>query len=277
MEKRKTILDRKPLSSEYIRGRQDFDGVLKAHKAMKPPLWKSAWFYGPVGLAVIAIIVSVTKFSPSETPIYDSKTTLAQHSGFSNVTAPPEKVETPEKTYSSTKDKAEEKEVADSAPVPEKAEVITPTNTVKEQAPVEKIAEVAEVEVEEKVETPKKLPPPPPRPERRSPFVEKVTTIKNTMPSIAGVFTGSIKASALCDENGIVYKPGWRIVSYTINYDNGVQEVSDQIQGNRIPLLVCSKLKRFNLNRMVFITDIRAIDDKGKLHPLPHMNLTPVY
>lgn len=274
MEKRKTILDRKPLSSEYIRGRQDFDGVLKAHKAMKPPLWKSAWFYGPVGLAVIAIIVSVTKFSPSETPIYDSKTTLAQHSGFSNITAPPEKVKIPEKTHSSIKDKAEEKEVIDTAPVKEKTEVATPTTIVQKEQPVEK---TTIVEVKEEVETLKKLPPPPPRPERRSPFVEKVTTIKNTMPSIAGVFTGSIKANSLCDENGIVYKPGWQIISYTINYDNGVQEVSDQIQGNRIPLMVCSKLKRFNLNRMVFITDIRAVDDNGKLHPLPNMNLTPVY
>lgn len=53
-------LDRKQLTSEHINSRQDFDKVLKGSQAANAPFWKSPWFYGPTGLATIAVIVAIS-------------------------------------------------------------------------------------------------------------------------------------------------------------------------------------------------------------------------
>lgn len=58
--KTKFNLDRKPLDSSFIQSRQDFDKVLKGYQALKPPLWKNPWFYGPVGLASLAVALTLT-------------------------------------------------------------------------------------------------------------------------------------------------------------------------------------------------------------------------
>ena len=56
MERIKTILDRKPMSSEYINSKQDFNTVLSGVQKVKTPMYKSGWFYGTVGLATVAIV-----------------------------------------------------------------------------------------------------------------------------------------------------------------------------------------------------------------------------
>jgi hypothetical protein len=58
--KTKFNLDRKPLESSFINSKQDFDKVIKGYQAMKPPIWKNPWFYGPAGLASLAIILTLT-------------------------------------------------------------------------------------------------------------------------------------------------------------------------------------------------------------------------
>lgn len=58
--KTKFNLDRKPLDSSYIQSKQDFDKVINGYRAMKPPIWKNPWFYGPAGLASLALILTVT-------------------------------------------------------------------------------------------------------------------------------------------------------------------------------------------------------------------------
>lgn len=58
--KTKFNLDREHLDSSYINSRQDFDKVVKGYRAMKSPFWKNPWFYGPAGLACLAIILTLT-------------------------------------------------------------------------------------------------------------------------------------------------------------------------------------------------------------------------
>lgn len=58
--KTKFNLDRDPLDTSYINSKQDFDKVIKGYRAMKPPIWKNPWFYGPVGLASLAVILTLT-------------------------------------------------------------------------------------------------------------------------------------------------------------------------------------------------------------------------
>lgn len=58
--KRQFNLDRQQLTSEHINSRQDFDKVLKGSQAASAPFWKSPWFYGPTGLASLAVIVAIS-------------------------------------------------------------------------------------------------------------------------------------------------------------------------------------------------------------------------
>ena len=65
MKKFKTIVDREYLSSDYIESRQNFGQVLNEVNQLKPPVWKSAWFYGPVGISVLAVVVSIAGVDPT--------------------------------------------------------------------------------------------------------------------------------------------------------------------------------------------------------------------
>ena len=59
MEERKINIDRKPLTSEEIASRRDFDSVLSGSKVFsKPPFYKTGWF--TIGIAVIAVTVTTT-------------------------------------------------------------------------------------------------------------------------------------------------------------------------------------------------------------------------
>ncbi|MBI1837024.1 MAG: hypothetical protein HYR91_07135 [Flavobacteriia bacterium] len=60
MKTRKINLDRTPIESEYVQSKQNFDHVLSNYKAIKPTLWKNPWFYGPIGLASIALVVALS-------------------------------------------------------------------------------------------------------------------------------------------------------------------------------------------------------------------------
>ncbi len=59
MKARKINLDRAPISSDKIESKQDFEHVLTNYNAIKPSFWTNPWFYGPVGLASLAIVVSL--------------------------------------------------------------------------------------------------------------------------------------------------------------------------------------------------------------------------
>lgn len=59
MKKLKINLDRPPLESKYIESKQNFDHVLNGFKQLKPPIWKNPWFYGPVGVASLALVLSI--------------------------------------------------------------------------------------------------------------------------------------------------------------------------------------------------------------------------
>lgn len=75
MKKVKINLDRKPLNSGYIESKQNFDQVLAGFKQIKPPIWKNPWFYGPVGVASLALIVSLSMLN-SNNDINENKSTL---------------------------------------------------------------------------------------------------------------------------------------------------------------------------------------------------------
>ncbi len=59
MKKFKVILDRKPMNSDHVESKQDFNHVLNEFKKLKPPIWRNPWFYGPVGLASLTLLMSI--------------------------------------------------------------------------------------------------------------------------------------------------------------------------------------------------------------------------
>lgn len=58
--KTKFNLDRDNPTSDFIHSRQNFKKVLEGYQALKPPIWKNPWFYGPVGFASLALIFVFT-------------------------------------------------------------------------------------------------------------------------------------------------------------------------------------------------------------------------
>lgn len=75
MKKLKINLDRPPLESKYIESKQNFDHVLNGFKQLKPPIWKNPWFYGPVGVASLALVLSIGLIN-AKNDIHDNTSTL---------------------------------------------------------------------------------------------------------------------------------------------------------------------------------------------------------
>lgn len=85
MKKVKINLDRKPLNSGYIESKQNFNQVLAGFKQIKPPIWKNPWFYGPIGVASLAILISLSLLN-SNSEINENKSTLNTSSVLPNDT-----------------------------------------------------------------------------------------------------------------------------------------------------------------------------------------------
>jgi hypothetical protein len=72
--KTKFNLDRKTLKPDYISSKQDFNQVVKNFNADKVPIWKSPWFYGPAGLATLALLIGLVSYNNSTS--YENNDTL---------------------------------------------------------------------------------------------------------------------------------------------------------------------------------------------------------
>ncbi len=75
MKKNKIVVDRPNLTSESINKHQDFDKVLKGANHVKPSFWKSPWFYGPVGLATVGLLITMSTLNE---PVEEKEGGIAQ-------------------------------------------------------------------------------------------------------------------------------------------------------------------------------------------------------
>ncbi len=258
MENRKTTLDREQLSSEVIRGEQNFNQVLKGHQAMKPPLWKTAWFYGPIGLASLALVVAVSNMKPNSTEedqILNSLNTQeeevreAKNQFFSE-------------TNSVVVSKKETVLIASANPeLPKALESVVVLIENIEKVPLEMGEEKI---IEESImETP----------------VIEIQEVKRfkTMPNIAGVFTGKLQIDNLCSAGGVSCNNGFTVYSFDIQYHNGSGDVIERIKGDRFPPFLCNKLRAYNLNQEVMITNILAKNEEGMVERLISMRIEPIF
>jgi len=235
MEKIKTILDREPLSSEYIRSKQDFAKVMNGAKGLSKPYWKTNWFYGVVGVATVAVIVTAVMLTNSEKP-EDSE---------------PKKVLTA--TTQSDSGDLHKKELGEKELLPENhTDEAEQSETVIEEVVPEEEPQVNQREqFEEEVENARVV---------QTSEEEKDVVLEIPSPNIAGVSSGPIAFSDFCDPLGIQVGKGVLIYRYTIQYRSCARDVTARVSGNKLPPQLCAEIKDCGAPIEVNFSKIEAYD-----------------
>lgn len=267
MKKLNTTLDREPMTSQEIRDRQDFNYILTETTVAKVPIWKSIWFYGPVGIAMVTMVVSAVRMNPKNEQ-FDNNTTLSQFNtpNTEDYSANTITVEKSEELTETKSDSNKENET----PIVSNTQTVNPSSTttpVIEAAPP--TVDPAFLANEQNSKAPEAEIIPVPEPE--------VLKAVKTMPSIAGVFEGRVAISQICSSGRIDCNNGYEIVSFDIQYDNGARTTVDQVSGNVIPPVICRYLRRYNVGSPVFISRIIARNEKGETKQLLSMNIQPTF
>ncbi len=243
MEKIKTILDREPISSEYIASKQDFANVMNGAKGLGKPYWKTNWFVGAVSVTAVAIIVTAVTLTNSEDPIEEPTQQLASvaKDDSQKDASPKEGADLIEHTADATlkeveTDKSEE----------------TPTV----ETPVETNPNL-EVYIEEE-------PPAPTMAARQKPVEEDPKPQEIGLANVAGVTGGPISFKDFCDPMGIQVGDGILIHQYTLQYRSCARDVTVRIGGNRLPPQLCREIADCGSAIEVTFSNFRAEDRQGK-------------
>lgn len=252
MKRTQTIVDRERLGSDYIESKQDFSNVLSQVKQLTTSTWKSPWFYGPIGIAVFAVTISIVSLNPTIAKDADLesrekeviKPLMARQNTVEDVKETIEVV--PEEAKIKRSEKKMEKIIPTATPIEERKEYI------EEQ-------KVSIVELEEV-----------------KPKITRKIPLNNKYPHIEGVFTGEISLDNLFAETGIQLNPRVKVTSFEFNYFNGKSNVVDKIEGNTIPEHLHSTIEAYNVGQMIFITNIKAVDEMSRVFTLPSLNYKPL-
>ena len=231
MEKIKTILDRKPISSEYINSKQDFGTVLNRVENLKTPIWKSTWFYGTVGVATVAIIVAAVTLTGG------NEVEQKKNSGEPQVVA--SQMDHDESESNTPKHQVHQ-------PNTDKDNVEV---EVKDDKPVEFEKQNSKSKQREAETYPKK--------EKTE---VKVESVEYGMPNIAGVSSGAVSINSICRSTGLNVDGGVLIYGYTIQYRSCARDVVAKIRGNLIPPSICSEIRDCGSNIEISFLNIDGRD-----------------
>lgn len=249
MKKIKTIIDREPLGSDYIASRQNFDQVIQQASQLSVPTWKSAWFYGPIGMAVIAVTVSVVTIDPASA---DASVTTAS---MDKVTPSENEGEKMILASDAQEDKANPVG-AETEPV---LEQVSHTNHAVQQP-----------QANPRVET---QPEPEPIVETTTPLAEETNAPsrnKGAFAHIGQYYMGEIPVSAL--DQALECNDEIRIIAFNVHFNtlNGTETAP--IIGNKIPAKIIEAIKQHNIGYMITFTDIKGKTAEGKVVSLLPMN-----
>ena len=111
--------------------------------------------------------------------------------------------------------------------------------------------------------------------EVKSVKLERKPSEMDYAPHIAGVFDGEISTLKFCDIRGLQTRIGYEIMSYKINYC-GLKKDALHISGNQIPDSICVLIQWLCLGEEIYFTDIKAIDEDGKIHTLTNLRLIAI-
>lgn len=258
MEKIKTILDREPLSSDYIRSKQDFANVVKGAKGLGKPFWQTNWFYGTVGVTAVAVVVTAVTLSSSGTQ--DEK---PQNNQMIAATSPDDTKQTekeateidPTKSQDSEKDMPEEVDRNEPTEVaPSNVETKEPTSNKKSK----EVEESSSNNTARKTAAPK----------------EADKSVEIGSPNLAGVTGGPISFKDFCDPLGIQVEGGVLIHQYTIQYRSCARDISARVRGNRLPSQVCEEIQDCGAPIEVTFSNFKAEDRNGNPVQLKEFSLT---
>lgn len=241
MKKIKTIVDREPLGSDYIASHQNFDQVIQRASQLSTPTWKSAWFYGPIGMAVIAVTVSVVTIDPARVETNDVTANL--ESPVSNSVILADNSNDDQKPVESFEEPALEQTTSQPTVIHES---VHETEVVPQNVAV---ATRVEVPVEEKA---------------------PVTNNKGTFVHIGQYYLGEIPVNAL--DQPLECNDEIRIIAFNVHFNtiNGTETAS--IIGNKIPAKIIEAIKAHNIGYMITFTDIKGKNAEGKVISLLPMN-----
>lgn len=253
----KVNLDRKKLTSEYIESKQNFDSVLTKVNMSKSGFWKSAWFYGTIGLSGVAAIVGYN-FSQSENNVNEAiitqKNIIQQTTASSPAEVPGElliaqHIKTTETVYSPV-EKSNTVTPDKKITTPVQSDADTKTTGFKHVATEQVVLEEATIE---------------------KPVKAKVSS-RTSMPSIAGVYNGDIQWENF-KEGEIFVAEDLSVKQFSIQYTSRLGDRTISVEGSKIPQDVVSDLEKLGLNQTVFITNVIAKNDNGDLMRCYSMDL----
>lgn len=249
----KINVGRKQLSSEYIQSKQNFDSVLNGVKLSQPGFWKSVWFYGTIGMAGVAAVVGY-KFYKSESHLNETIITqdliVQKDAVFNNAYLK----ESPA-TYQVAQNTVTDEPYSQKTIITEKKQNPTvKTAVLKEAGNEKKTEEILVIETVDSV----------------APKVKK--SIRNSMPSIAGVYNGDISWEIFKD--GVVFVgEDISVKQFSIQYTTRLGDKITSVKGDRIPAEVALELEKLGLNQTVFITNVVAGDETGSTMRFVSMDL----
>lgn len=245
MEKINTILDRKPINSEYINSKQDFNKVMNGFQKLKPPVYKQAWFYGAVGLAAVVMVFTGVSVTSTD----DNKKTIASADVKKEV---PLEQEPSEKNVALVLDlEGKTEEALEVEPVITEPAIVKPVSVVEKPPTVER------------------------RVSKELPVVAEIPKI--TQPHISGVFSGAIAFTDFCDPVGIQVNKDVAIVEYTIHYMSCTQDVTFKMRGSKIPQGVCNELRNCGEQIEIDFRNVKGYNKKtGKAVAFGNFSLVPI-
>ncbi|MCE2712809.1 MAG: hypothetical protein LW688_09750 [Cryomorphaceae bacterium] len=234
MNKIKINLDRPELPSEYIQQKQDFDSISHRSSNFKPAANKRLWFFL---CAVVGSLLFVA---------------------INFITSKDEKKQMTDKKSASTS--PSKKPTVNAKSSPPKIQTIQPEKTINKNkiVPEEIAMHVDDVTPGEKsVNCP----------------TTAVIPKKSGVPTIGGVHSGSIKKAIFLRATKIESGVEGEVTSFMLGYYNGTTEVLEFVNGNILSEKLKNEIITYNLNEIVFLTEILCETADGKQVMLPSMNL----
>ncbi|MCO5260689.1 MAG: hypothetical protein M9916_11140 [Crocinitomicaceae bacterium] len=240
----KINLDRKKLTKDYIDSKQNFESVLtKIKTSNSTSLISKGWFYGAIGFASVAIALGIY-FSKNSQPI-DSNDQIVQNvdyvSSAVDVAVPTENLNN---TVTTPTVEISTMQTSKKSPVAEKITVKPKQNVDLGEKQTTKAKEEQQ-KVEENNQNPK-------------------TTLKNTVPSISGVFNGDISWENFKNSE-ILIADGYRIKQFSLYYTSRAGDKTVTIDGSKVPQNILNEIENIGLNQRVYVTNILAINTDNEV------------
>ena len=234
MNKIKINLDRPELPSEYIQQKEDFDSISHRSSNFKPAANKRLWFF------LCAVVGSLLFIS------------------INFITSKDEQKEMNDRKSAST------------SPI-KKSSVATKSSfqkiqTVHSQKTNNKnkiVSEEISMNVDDVTSGEKSVNYP----------STSVISKKSGVPSIGGIHSGSIKKVNFLGSLKIESGVEGEVTSFMLGYYNGTTEVLEFVNGNILSEKLKNEIVTYNLNEIVFFTEILCETSDGKQVILPSMNL----